>query len=431
MTPPEPVDAGRGRKRDDLRTILMYAQDSKGMGHITRAQIIARHLLAANPHCIAYIATESPIIGGFDLPERCDYVKLPKRLSPEGPAPTAQQEEAEKDYFRDIRSAILREVALALSPDLVVVDHVPLGYRGEFRDGLLALKAARPATKFVLGLRDIQDEPAFTRAQWQAHGEYDALERLYDLIAVYSQPGIYDVANAYDIPAAARAKLRYLGFIIREPPPVDPAATRQLFTVPPKAPLIVATVGSGFDGFPVLDAVQSAMQCLLPRHPGLHAILVTGPLMPPAHRSLLQSHATPQVRVVTQADNIQLMACADAVVSMGGYNSVFEALRLTRPLVIVPRANHKIEQKIRADAVAGRGLAQCVLPTELSGPHLAAALEWALGRDPVEHTRRVRWALPSFDGAARLTEHVTPWLQRDGSTPTASAVLEDPVGRTS
>jgi predicted glycosyltransferase len=42
------------------RTLLLYAQDSKGMGHITRTLTIARHLLAACPNGVAYVATESP-----------------------------------------------------------------------------------------------------------------------------------------------------------------------------------------------------------------------------------------------------------------------------------------------------------------------------------------------------------------------------------
>src|SRR5688572_15478741 len=64
------------------RTILLYAQDNRGLGHINRTLIIARHILAAYPTFVAYIATKSPIAGGFTLPERCDYIKLPTRLTP-------------------------------------------------------------------------------------------------------------------------------------------------------------------------------------------------------------------------------------------------------------------------------------------------------------------------------------------------------------
>ena len=56
--------ARRTWRRDESRgdgtlTILLYAQDSKGMGHVTRNLTIARHLLAAYPNAVAFIATES------------------------------------------------------------------------------------------------------------------------------------------------------------------------------------------------------------------------------------------------------------------------------------------------------------------------------------------------------------------------------------
>ena len=132
------------RRDDGMRTCLMYAQDSKGMGHIVRSVTIARHILAAFPKTVAYLATESPIAGDFPLPDRCDYVKLPMRLSLNGGfAPDPEELEA-RDRFRGVRSRILQEVALGLSPDLVLVDHEPLGRKGEFRDGLFALKEQSP-----------------------------------------------------------------------------------------------------------------------------------------------------------------------------------------------------------------------------------------------------------------------------------------------
>src|SRR5439155_23058305 len=114
------------------------------------------------------------------------------------------------------------------------------------------------------------------------------------------------------------------------------------------------------------------------------------------------ARAHPRRCVVSRADNFQIMAAADAVVSMGGYNSVCEALAVARPLVIVPRETHKVEQAIRAEVLAARGVARCVHPKDLNGETLAAALAWALGCDRAAHEARVREMIPSFDGAARL-----------------------------
>src|SRR6266699_1696468 len=281
-------------------TVLLYAQDHQGLGHITRTLAIARRVLAAYPTFVAYIATKSPVAANFTLPERCDYIKLPTLLTAEGVERSPAEEEAAKQRFRTIRGQILRAAALGLAPDLVLVDHEPLGAKGEFRDGLYALKAQCPGTKFVFGLRDMTD--------------------------------------AYDIPPAVQPKLHYCGYVVRDPPALDQDSLRQELGLPTQGPLIVATVGSGSDGYPVLEAAQGAVERLRAEVPELHAVMVTGPFMPAEQQAVLRARATTTCRVMSQADNFQLMAAADAVVSMGGYNSVCEALAVARPLVIVPRA---------------------------------------------------------------------------------------------
>src|SRR5262249_33258141 len=156
---------------------------------------------------------------------------------------------------------------LGLAPDLVLVDHEPLGKLGEFREGLYALKAERPGTRFVFGLRDIMDDPEGIRALWRDLGAYEAFEALYDGIAVYGSPNLYDVAEAYALPTSVRSKLRYCGYIVRDPPTGDPREVRRAQGLPEEGPLVVATVGSGSDGFPVLEAARAAVERLRARFP--------------------------------------------------------------------------------------------------------------------------------------------------------------------
>jgi predicted glycosyltransferase len=394
-----------------FRCVMMYAQDARGLGHVTRSLTIARHVLARYPDCVAYLATKS-LLAGLTLPERCDYIKLPTFMGPAASPWTEEQVEAAKDHFYEIRSEMLRDAALGLVPDLVLVDHEPLGARAEFRAGLCALKARHPTTRLVFGLRDIMDDAEHIRALWRDTGVYDALENLYDGIAVYGCPDVHDVAEAYALPPSVRCKLHYCGYIVRNPPAIEPRMLRRQYGLPENGPLVVATVGSGSDGYPVLEAAQGAVARLEAWFPGLHAILVTGPLMPAAQRAALEARATATCRVVSHADNFALMTAADAIVSMGGYNSVCEALVLRRPLVIVPRATHKVEQRIRAETLAARGLAGWVHPRELDAASLAEALAEAWHRDGAAHARRVQETL-AFDGAARLTEYLSQWLNGD------------------
>src|SRR3989449_8720456 len=247
-------------RSNHVRTLLLYAQDDKGLGHVTRTLTIARHILARHPNCIAYIATKSPL-SGFTLPERCDYIKLPNLLTPPPGTSrwTMDEEKAAKQHFRKVRGQMLRDAALGLAPDLVLVDHEPLGSKGEFRDGLRALKAERPTTRFVCGLRGIQDDAARIRALWEEVGVYDAFENLYDGIAVYGSRTIYDVAQAYAIPPSVQSKLHYCGYIVRDPPTVQAGELRQRHGLPDNGPVVLAAVGSGSDGYPVLEAARVAV----------------------------------------------------------------------------------------------------------------------------------------------------------------------------
>ncbi|TMQ01846.1 MAG: glycosyltransferase [Verrucomicrobia bacterium] len=394
----------------DTRTLFLYAQDTRGLGHINRTLTIARHFLNAYQTWVAYIATKSPIGYPFVLPERCDYIKLPTRLRPGTKPPTQDSEQAAKQYFRRIRGQILREAVLGLAPGLVLVDHEPLGSAGEFREGLYALKAQFPATRFVFGLRDIMDDAGRIRALWDELGVYDALENLYDGIAVYGSRRLYDVAEAYAIPPSVHPKLTYCGYIVRDVPIIDAIAVRREHGLPECGPLVMATVGGGSDGYPVLEAARGALERLRSKLPELVAIMVTGPFMPAEQQAALKARATDRCRVLAHADTFQLMMAADAVVSMGGYNSVCEALSVARPLVIVPRATHKIEQQIRAETLAAHGLARLVHPKELNDQSLAQALEWALRSDQRAYAKLVREIIPSFDGAARLTAYLSRWL---------------------
>src|SRR2546429_7383225 len=57
-------------------TVLLYAQDHQGLGHITRALTIPRRGLAAYPTLVAYIAAQAPVAPHFTLPEPGDYIQL-------------------------------------------------------------------------------------------------------------------------------------------------------------------------------------------------------------------------------------------------------------------------------------------------------------------------------------------------------------------
>jgi predicted glycosyltransferase len=95
-----------------------------------------------------------------------------------------------------------------------------------------------------------------------------------------------------------------------------------------------------------------------------------------------------------------LLEGAAAAVIMGGYNTVCEALATSTPTLVVPRERPRLEQRIRADALAARGVID-VVP---SGADLAAAVRAWLHRS-VRSARRPRRDI-DLDGLDRVAQRV-------------------------
>jgi len=115
----------------------------------------------------------------------------------------------------------------------------------------------------------------------------------------------------------------------------------------------------------------------------LLAYLIEGPLLPQDERSAIRAMcaALPNVKLVPfDPDYAAVVRAADVVVSMGGYNSVVEAVSFGKRPVIVPRLPGALEQKLRAEGFARRGLAQMVSPESLSAATLWAAIDAELER---------------------------------------------------
>ena len=130
--------------------------------------------------------------------------------------------------------------------------------------------------------------------------------------------------------------------------------------------------GGGGDAAPMLLAAIEAWETLRYLLNG-EAVIVVGPLMAPADRREVERRArqVAGIQVIHSSTTmLSLVAAADLVVSMGGYNSVVEAVAARKPLVICPRAAPRREQLMRAEIMARLGLAQVA---RLDGEGHAAA----------------------------------------------------------
>jgi predicted glycosyltransferase len=233
-----------------------------------------------------------------------------------------------------------------------------------------------------------------------------AIAEFYDAVMIYGSPEVFDPIRAYGLGPAIAAKVHFTGYLMTSYL-VDPAShVRQELGLDPHTRLAICTLGGGGDGARVAATFLEAMIVL--RDKGWHGVLVTGPYMPEHDRERLQ--ATESVTVVGfVADVPSYLAAADAVLSMGGYNTLCEALSVNAPVVVVPRVEPRLEQLIRAEAFAARGLVRVVHPEELSASRVAEQLLLASGDDAQSRRRSIE-ALGG-SGVENAAAHLSRLLQ--------------------
>jgi predicted glycosyltransferase len=91
--------------------------------------------------------------------------------------------------------------------------------------------------------------------------------------------------------------------------------------------------------------------------------------------------ALPNVRVVEfDSDFTAVVRAADAVVCMGGYNSIAESVYFGKRPIVVPRVPGSEEQVLRAEGFRRLGLATVVGPNPLDACALWDAIDRELSR---------------------------------------------------
>ncbi len=336
--------------RNSTYNILMYSHDTYGLGHIRRTMAIAAHLLG--PRVNILILTGSPIAGRFSFPEQIDFVRIPGMIKKTNDEYLPLSIKINARHALDIRKNIITATAKTFQPQLFIVDKEPLGLRKEVLPTLKWLQRSRPDTRAILGLRDIMDDAATVKKDWQEKGVYEILQNLYSEIWVYGNREFYDPIKEYDIAESISQKMYFTGYIPRKIP--GPEAVRNIrkeLGVKPEEKLVVVTTGGGGDGYLVMRNYVNMLESAAKPLP-FKSVLITGPFMPKNKRRKIFKRARKLgvrgYHFYRQMEKI--FAAADLAVCMGGYNTLCEILNQGTPSLVIPRETPRKEQLIRAQA---------------------------------------------------------------------------------
>ncbi|MFC2174177.1 glycosyltransferase family protein [Acidobacteriota bacterium] len=352
--------------------LVFYSHDTFGLGHIRRVTKLANAVVRSIPDSRCIIVTGSEKMESLTLAPGIDYVKMPgvRKVGPEQYQARCLKLPIEKVIA--LRTRLISAVLDRFKPHFFLVDNVPLGMGGEVKPVLAMLHKKHPHVRCILTMRDVLDSPEVIRDVWARRGDFQALKEFYDRILIFGKQEVYDPVKAYGFPHQAAVKTRFCGYIGTAATNGSAAADLPEY-MSNGHDIVSVTVGGGEDGYPLVDCYLNGLVASRLSNNLEHVVFV-GPYMPDLKKQAIVRRFgnSPNVHLLDFLPDISpWLEASDLVVSMGGYNSVYELLSLNLSGLIVPRVYPRKEQQIRAQRLEELGLVQMLDPGELTPDRLA------------------------------------------------------------
>jgi predicted glycosyltransferase len=373
-----------------LLTALLYVQHLLGIGHLVRANALARGLEAAGIRVVL-------VSGGMPVPVLDAGASRFEQLSPVRAADETFKtlvDEAGKPV-NDSWKAQRRERLLSIfdreRPKIVITELFPFGRRQmrfEIEPLLVRARSSRGQGSrpvIVSSVRDILVPPA---TAGRTEETIAWARKYYDLVLTHGDQSVIPFQRSFARAGEIADLIRSTGYVVR------PAPARQGPGAPGYEEVLVSAGGGAVSGS-LLRAVIAARALCAARERRWRVLV--GHNYP--EKAFLACRATAPRGVLVErarSDFPQLLANCALSISQGGYNTVTEVLATGARAVCLPFADGKeSEQTLRCRLLAERGLLQMIETDALCPERIAKAVDRALESPPIEGR------VVNTDGAAR------------------------------
>ncbi len=398
-------------RRQPGPSIMMYSHDTIGLGHMRRNSAIASNITSSIQDASVLMLVGSPTGVFFELAPGVDFVKLPSlsKVGRDKWLPGSLR--IAPAIARDIRANLIENTVRTYRPDVFLVDHEPAGVWDELVPLLQALRNLPSPPRIVLGLRDILDDPKKTRAAWRRRNITELIRDCYDDVLVYGNREFFASDALYGLSDLKPGRVHYCGLVS--------AMERSSSSAETARSGIVVAGGGGRDAAPMFKAVLDGLAVIQPCERPL-VTLIAGPLMDRDVQLELSETAAELGATLLPSvnDMARRLQSAALFVSMGGYNSLTEALATRVPTLVIPRTGPSSEQRIRAERMATTGLMRTLSLSQARPDALAQIFQDPQScKGPSEHRL-------SLDGATNAAEFIGLIVSEDAASNLTGSMLE-------
>ena len=371
--------------------IVLYSHDTMGLGHKRRNLLIAQTIGASALDADILLISGMRDASDTPTPDGVDTLTLPALYKRSDGKYQARRMSLKLKEIIRLRSKIILEAVKSFQPDVMIVDNVPRGAVRELDSTLEYLHVAKalrgnnakPYTRCILGLRDVLDTPKVIKRAWKKARNFEAIRRYYDAVWVYGDAELYDIRTEIGFPDDIVQKMQPLGYLDQRAR-LNFITPRQnslaQLTIPEEKDLVLCLVGGGQDG---ANLARAFVNSDFPK--GTTGLLLAGPFMPKGVRSQLHAKAqrNHQCQVIDYVEEpTTLLARANRVIAMGGYNTTCEILSFQKPALMVPRVAPRREQWIRAKRLEERGILDVLHPDDVCAEALTQWLHQSGSHGP-------------------------------------------------
>ncbi|WP_402721341.1 hypothetical protein [Janthinobacterium rivuli] len=321
---------------------LFYVFDGgSGIGHLRR---LARIAAAMQDRFSCLIVTGHDVGPQWIVPSGCEYIRLPAwdNLIPAKAAYWGRTPFLDVTLSEavELRRAILEGIFKGFQPDVLLVDHLPLGAHEE----LAPIIRNGDCRKYLI-TRGIQNETEDLQRLVLGGDALESLSRNYARIFSAIDERIFDFSASYGLPAEIAQKISSIGYVA-PPGALDlRAATRAKRGIADDALWVVASAGGGQWG----EQLMEACMALTTLDTAVHFDIVLGPRSKLAHSvNPPELHDDGRVRLHAACPDLaDLHSSADLVITTGGYNSLLEALRGQARILCLPYRKDHSDEPVR------------------------------------------------------------------------------------
>lgn len=366
--------------------VLLYCHNVLGFGHIVRSLRIAEELVARGAEC--RLITGCRFLDRIHIPAGVGVVQMPA-LRAEADGKLKSVDGGLLGTVLKRRSRMIANELRTWRPEVLLVDHNPLGLIGELTESIDAVQKEHLPARLIWGIRDIWSSPDHLRNMLAFAGDPEQIKRrilLYHSAIAYTDGAWLETLDRYR-DFALPARTCSVGFV------TAPVARSSKAAGSP----IVAVLSGGGEGAArltaiLLDAARDGLAA-----GALRLRFVVGPFGSVDEVQQLAG-GLEGVEIWAEGSAEDAIGDASLVVSRAGYNSAYTVVQSNLPVVFVPLRGNP-EQELRASRLAELPGVESIDENDVAS--LRASMERGLAAG-----RRPR-AIPfSTDGAQQAAEWI-------------------------